>query len=266
MAPWRDGVFAAQAVVRTGPGRPATLRIREEPALGKDMAALAARAQQVRASRVPSFVDLGLRQTTCFGLAALERSFTVQARGEIVAMTERYAIAGDRALVLAFPSEHVALADAMEYANLSPARAMRAPAILPDEPGWTSSEDLRLVGPDGVMVAHAQRVSLAGEPEQAWRWHEVERLLRSLPEAAVVSRVAGVVFGALTGEIVTIRWSHSAVSGLTKLGAAVVGAARIPAAHRSSLGTAERVRDLRRDDVHRSAGVRGGHAEPPEKG
>ena len=223
MAAWRDGVFTAQSVTRAGPGRPATLRIRDEPALGKDVATLAARAQQVRVARVPSFVDYGLRPTTFFGFPAMERSFSVQSRGEAVPMTERYAIDGDRALVMAFPSEHVRLATALQSANTSPARAMRAPAILPDEPGWVSSEELRLVGPDGSLVLQAQRVLLPAEPEQAWRWHELEKLLRTLPEAAVVGRFAGPVLGALTGEIVTVRWSQGAAEGLTKLGTAVSG-------------------------------------------
>jgi actin-like ATPase involved in cell morphogenesis len=223
MSAWRDGVFTSQSLMRTGPGRPATLRIRDEPALGKDVNALAARAAQVRAARVPSFVDYGLQPATFFGSDALERNFTTAARGETVAMSERYAIDGDRALVMAYPGEHLALADALKSANTSPARAMRAPAILPAEPDWVSSEDLRLVGPDGMLVLQAQRVVLPAEPEQAWRWHELERLLRSLPDAAVVSRFAGPVLSALSGEIVTVQWSRGPAVGMTKLGSAVSG-------------------------------------------
>jgi hypothetical protein len=124
---------------------------------------------------------------------------------------------------MAFPSEHLALAEAWQSADTGLARAMRAPAILPDEPGWVSSEDVRLVGPDGMPVLQAQRVVLPNEPEQAWRWHELEGLLRTLPDAAVVGRFAGAVIGELTGEIVTVRWSHGAANGLTKLGSAISG-------------------------------------------
>jgi molecular chaperone DnaK len=219
LAGWRAGATTFQTVDRVH-GPPATIRLRDEPNRGGDAHALAVRAGAVRAARSPTFVDHGLRPWAAAGLPGLERSFTISPRGVPIAMLERYAAVGDRALVMAFPAQHVVLADAVAPTGWpSPPGRAAAPCVLPQPPGWTTSEEIRLVGPDGHRVVQAERLELPDEPEEAWRWHRLEELLRDLPEAGMAGRAAGRVMG-LPGEVVTVRWRTPAAVMLTKLGTA----------------------------------------------
>ena len=217
---WRVGATTFQTVDRRYGGAPATIRVRDEPNRGGDVHALASRAGTVRASRSPSFVEHGVRPWVGLGLAGVERSFTISPRGVPIAMLERYAVAEDRAFVMAFPAEHTALANAVSITGWpSPPGLAAPPAVAPRPPGWATSEEIRLVGPDGHRVVRAERLELPDEPEEAWRWHRLEDVLRDLPEAGVAGRAAGRVMG-LPGEVVTVRWRTPAAMMLTKLGTA----------------------------------------------
>jgi actin-like ATPase involved in cell morphogenesis len=220
MEPWRAGVSTYQSVDRVSGGVPATLRVRDEPARDSDVAGLAARAGAVRASRSRTFVDHGTRPLTVFGALGLERSFTISPRGVPVRMLERYAVAQDRALVMAFPAEIATLADHVHPAGWPALGVLRAPAVMPRPPGWVTSEEIHVVGGDGARVARAERVELPDEPEEAWRWHQLERLLQELPGAGMAGRSAGRIMGSMPGEIVTVQWQGANGVMLTKLGTA----------------------------------------------
>ena len=223
MEPWRAGVSTYQTLDRAGIGPPATLRVRDEPNRGSDVADLAARAGAVRAARSRTFLDHGTRPLGVFGVPGLERSFTISPRGVPVRMLERYAVAHDRALVMAFPAELIALADDVRPARWPSRDVLTAPAVLPGPSGWVTSEEIHVDAADGTRIARAERVELPAEPEEAWRWHQLERLLRELPGAGMAGRVAGRIMGSMPGEIVTIRWQGVGGVMLTKLGTATSG-------------------------------------------
>lgn len=221
LSAWRAGATTYQLIDRVRGGPPATIRLRDEPRRAADAKALAVRAGNLRASRSATFVDHGVRPWSVLGQPGLERSFTVSPRGVPIAMLERYVVAGDRALVMAFPAEQAALADTVSSAGWPAAGGrITAPVALLQPPGWTTSEEIRLVDPDGSRIVRAERTELLDEPEEAWRWHRLESSLRDAPEAGVAGRATGRVMGRLPGEIVTVRWRTPAAIMLTKLGTA----------------------------------------------
>lgn len=222
MLGWRAGVTTHQTIDRLV-GASATVRIRDEPSRGTDVHSLAARAEAVRSSRSPTFVDHGVRPLVVLGQPGLERAFTIRPRGAVVSMLERYVVIDDRALVMAFPAEVAQLADAATPVNWpSTDGKITAPLVLPRPEGWITTEEIQLSGPNNVRIARAERNELPDEPIEGWRWHLLEALLHDLPDAGVAGRVAGRVMGSLPGEIVTVRWRGSQGVMLTKLGTAAV--------------------------------------------
>jgi molecular chaperone DnaK len=222
LANWRESLTAHVLLDRTV-GGPATVRLREESSRGRSAAEVAARAGAIRASRSHQYVETGVWPTTVLGLPGLERRFVMTTRARRVDMVERYVVWGDRALVMAFPAEVTPLADAFALAGPwpDPAAPYSSPVSVPRPAGWSTQEELRLMGAGNLTVVSGERVELPAEPEEAWRWHRLESLLRELPEAAGAGRTAGRIFGRLPGEIVTVRWRRGQTLMMSKLGTAV---------------------------------------------
>jgi actin-like ATPase involved in cell morphogenesis len=198
-----------------------TIRLREEPCADATANDLAQRIGAFRAARSRGYRELSRAPAAVLGMAGVERVFTMTSSNQDVTMVERYLVGQGRCIVLAFPAEVHEVAAAIGFVETAvPPGSVASPVLLPRLDGWHSSEQLLVAGPDGSPWLSAERGRLPSEPVEAWRWHRLEALMRTLPGAAVAQRTGGRVLGALPGDIVTVRWSGSHGPMVTKLGTA----------------------------------------------
>ena len=220
-----DPYASVQIALERLSGAPATIRLREEACDLATTPELAMRLGAYRAARSQGYKEVSVGPAPVLGAPGAERRFFITTRGVPVAMVERYLVATGRAIVIAFPEAARGLADALSFAVQWPAPKglIRSPVMLPRPEGWRSSEQLHLLGYHQAALLVAERHELPQEPVEAWRWHRLESLLRTIPQSGVASRVAGTILNGLPGEIVTVRWENGQVPTLTKLGTATAG-------------------------------------------
>jgi hypothetical protein len=208
------GLFVAE-------GAGATIRVRDEPANGRDTLGLAQDVLQVRSTRMPGFVDLGVEPVDALGLpGGLERRFSGVAGGGVVEMFERYVVTGSRAIVLAGPAESREVADTIELASssLPDDKYFDLRLTLPVPDGWRISERLVLVqGKTGHQVTADRMFSQTPMSQADWYDRQVSALLAQTPGAAVVSRAPGRVLNRLEGEEVLVKSSQGRTALLTTL-------------------------------------------------
>lgn len=233
------GTTFSSLLVLERPGG-AVVRVRDEPAAGRDAAAIATDMGARREGRMPGYREVSVQPADVLGLpGGLERRFLAAAgRTDAAAaggaggggggvgpagaieMLERYLVAGDRAIVLAAPESERALADAIALATSAvPAgRYFESLFALDLPPGWVASERATLTQGGSGREVVADRVM---RPKPAdldeWREHQVAALLRKVPEATVEWTRPARVLGRLDGVEVEIRSRQGRTRLMTRL-------------------------------------------------
>ncbi len=204
----------------------ATIRVRDEPANGRDVLSLSDEVLQVRSSRMAGFRELSVGPADVLGLpGGFERRFVSATVSGELEMFERYLVAGDRALVLACPEQDRAVADAITLGEpLLPKGKYFEPSFGLDVPeGWTASERAILSQTktgNQIIADHVLAPTMiTGEQ---WRERQVAALLRQMPDASLISVNPSRVFNRIEGEEVLIRSKQGRTVLLTKLWLAVV--------------------------------------------
>ena len=227
-AAWMGGYeCVALLVVDHLEGAPVTLRARDEPANGTTPQALAERAGAMRSQRSPGFAERSLQPVDVLGTGGgLERHFTMESRGETVAMIEQYTVVGDRALVVACPESGRACLDALSYRDPNMAAVAyfeaRFRIAMPDR--WSAYEHITLRRHGSNQAVIAERVSGIGDEQlEAWRRHELD-VMTKRRNATIVGQVRGKILNALEGDVYTLQWADNGLPMLTKFGVAIANA------------------------------------------
>lgn len=196
------------------------LRISDEPARGRDTAALAAEASSARTD--PGFHEDSSGPALVAGHdGGIERRFSIVHDGREVAMLEQYLVVDDRALVIAGPEEARALAQAITLGEPPPGDGsvyrMRVALPLPD--GWSATEHVSLAPRGSTHPVVAER--FVGDADAvAARRDDLLVALMDRPSARRALRSAVRLFDTVAGEIVTVTWRDERTQMVTRLGLA----------------------------------------------
>jgi molecular chaperone DnaK len=223
---WPSGcTWAAEVLVDRPFGDPLTIRLRDDPAGGRDTAAVARAAHERRTERTPGFIDEGTSQTAVLGSAeGIERRFNMTVRGKPMAMFERYLVLHDRSLLIVCPENARATAETIALSTRpEPEHSLRARFELDAPTDWVRSEDLTLWHEGvGHTLSATRAVLPSGAAPGDWERSVLDRLHR-LPGVRVVDSTATTLLGLVPGQIVTSVWKQGRTSMVTKLGVGVEG-------------------------------------------
>jgi actin-like ATPase involved in cell morphogenesis len=204
-----------------------TVRVRDEPATGRDVVTVAEQSLAVRSAKMAGFVEHGLGAAEVLGRpGGLERRFAATIDGRPVEMLERYLVLDGRALVLATTLAAAEVADRVTLCEATlPAARYFEPRFAMEVPeGWTASERLVLRQAGTGHEVTADHV-LSPRPVSAdqWRERQVGALLAAVPGATVVARQPARLLNRLEGEQVMVRSTQRRTVLLTSLWLAVAG-------------------------------------------
>jgi len=220
----RGSTFTALLVVDHPGG--VTIRLRDEPARGRDVMTLSQEILQVRSSRMSDFKEVSVEPMDVLGTpGGFERRFSASTPGGPTEMFERYLAVGGRVFVLACPERAREVADSIEMTDptLANDRYFEARFTLDLPDGWTASERLNLTQAGSGHQVIADHV-LAPTPVslELWRGRQVSGLVRQVPGAEVVSSKSARILNKLDGEEVLIRSGQGRSTLLTKLWLAIL--------------------------------------------
>jgi molecular chaperone DnaK len=224
LSDWHEGCTCVAELTLDFQGSPpATVRARDETAAGS-VNELATKLGSFRASRTPGYRETNLTQSAVFGAQGIERRFEMTSSQGPLPMFERYLVLGDRAFVIAGPDAAREIADTISLApeSLDHATWFEARFIVPDLPGWTVSERLRLRRNGSGRGWVVDRTPLApGIVAEQWIQQQFDALITEEPGATVISRTKAPVLNHFAGEVLTSSWQKDSVRMLTKRGVAV---------------------------------------------
>jgi molecular chaperone DnaK len=220
-APGADGEICAGALVLERAGTPPlTLHLSDEPARGRDTAALAAEASSAQTD--PGFHEDSSGPAVVAGRdGGIERRFTTVHDGREAAMLEQYLVVDERALVITGPEEARALVQAITLGE--PPRGDRSSyrirAELPLPAGWSATEHVSLTAAGSSHPVLAERFVGDADAVAARRDDLLDELM-DRPSARRALRSAVRLFDTVPGEVVTVTWRDGRTHMVTRLGLA----------------------------------------------
>jgi hypothetical protein len=204
---------------------PTTVRARDEPAAGLDVAALAQRSGETRAARTPDYRELAVGPMKVFGAGdGLERRFTMNVGGSTVTMFEQYLVLDGRAYVMASPEPARQTAGLIRLAAASAHVGgdwFEPRFTVESVSDWLVRETTSLHRNASNHVVRTSRTvfgALGGA--ESFREREWTAVM-SQPGAELVGHSSAMVLNELPGELMTVRWQRHNRPMLTKLGLAV---------------------------------------------